>query len=643
MSRPFESIVETRLSRRSVLSGIGLGVGATVMLSSCSYGMALAGKTRSPAFDFEPLPHGIDENHHVADGYTVDVLLRWGDPIQPGAPAFEPMNQSAEAQRMQFGYNNDFVGLVPMGPDRMMMGVNHEYATPTMMFPDLFDASGRFDRSRYTRRHAEIERAAVGVSMVELRRDGERWAPVVGPLNRKIDGLHARIAISGPAAGHPRMRTVADPTGRTAIGTFANCAGGVTPWGSYLTAEENIDDAFAGALSADHPEAENHRRMGVMPRDGRETRAGEEKFGWGLFDARFDIGRDPNEPNHFGWIVEIDALDRAATPKKRTALGRFAHEGAETIVNRDGRLVVYMGDDARHEFLYRFVSRDRVHPDRAANADLLDHGVLSVAMFDEDGMRWAPLVFGHGPLTADNGFNSQADVVIETRRAATLLGATPMDRPEDVEAHPTNGRVYVMLTNNSDRTETNVVNPRVRNRDGQILELVAPDGDHSAERFDWEILVLCGDPADPHTQASWNAASGPHDWFSSPDNCAFDPEGRLWVATDQGSNWARNGHADGLWAMETEGERRGLAKRFFRVPAGAEMAGPRFTRDGRHLFLSVQHPATDDMEQWAPWGRRSTAADPAHRWPDFQPGMPPRPAVVVVRRDGGGVIGGAPR
>jgi uncharacterized protein len=640
MSRPFEKIVEARLSRRSILTGLG-GVGATVMLSSCGYsgtGLGSASGDAS-AFAFTPISHGIDRNHHVAPGYTADILLRWGDPVMPGAPAFDPANQNGESQSRQFGYNCDFVGLIPIDANRMMLGVNHEYVSTELMFPDLFDAAGKFDPARYGRRHSEVERAACGVSMVELRRDGAGWAPVIGTMNRKVDMLATRVAISGPAAGDARMRTVADPAGRTVIGTYGNCAGGQTPWRTYLTAEENIQYPFSGGLPAGHPETVNHRRMGVVRDDGRPTRPGEGRLGWAAFDPRFDIGRDPNEANRFGWIVEIDALDPNAVPKKRTALGRFAHEGAETIVNRDGRLVVYMGDDARNEFLYRFVSRDRVSEDRAANADLLDHGVLSVAIFDEDGMRWVPLVHGSGPLTAENGFASQADVVIEARRAGTLLGATPMDRPEDVEAHPSNGRVYVMLTNNTDRVQPDAANPRIANRDGQILELVAPGGDHAADRFDWEILVLCGRPNDPKVGARWNAEISDSGWFSCPDNCAFDLAGRLWISTDQGSNWPNSGTADGLWAMETEGEGRGTGHMFFRVPAGAEMCGPRFTRDGRHLFLAVQHPAADGMDKWPAFGRRSTAVDPAHRWPDFKPDMPPRPSVVVVRKDDGGVIG----
>jgi len=627
------SLIEQRLSRRSLLGGLGAGA-----LMAASPGFA-AGRGGAMPFRFDEILHGVDATHHVAPGHVVDILLRWGDPVLASAPAFDPNAQTPEAQAGQFGYNCDFVGLIPVARNRLMLGVNHEYVNSDLMFPDLFSPDGAVDRTRYTARHAGVEMAAVGISLTELRRAGPRWEPVIGPRNRRVSMWRSPVDVGGPAAGHARMRTTADPQGRRIIGTQANCAGGVTPWGTYLTAEENIQFAFSGTLPSGHPEAANHRRMDILPARG-EAVAGRNRLGWALFDPRFDFGREPNEPNRFGWIVEVDALDPTAPPVKRTALGRFAHEGAETIVNPDGRLVVYMGDDARNEYLYRFVSRDRVHADRRRNRDLLDHGTLSVAVFGPDHLEWRPLVFGEGPLTPENGFRDQGDVVIECRRAAELLGATPMDRPEDVEAHPTNGRVYVMLTNNSDRTEGNAPNPRPANRDGQILELVAPGGDHAADRFGWEILVLCGNPADPAIAADWNPATSASGWFSCPDNCAFDPQGRLWVATDQGRSWARTGTADGLWALDTNGPERGRGRMFFRVPVGAELCGPRFTADGRQLFLAVQHPAADGPEDWPAFGRRSTFHDPATRWPDFRDGMPPRPSVVVVRRQDGGRIGG---
>jgi hypothetical protein len=384
----------------------------------------------------------------------------------------------------------------------------------------------------------------------------------------------------------------------------------------------------------EHPEKRNYARYGVP--NGR--------YAWGRFHERFDINAEPNEANRFGWIVEVDPLDPSSTPVKRTALGRFKHEGAECIVNPDGRLVLYSGDDQRFEYLSKFVSEGRIDPhNRAANQDLLDRGTLFVARFHQDGsLTWLPLIFGWNGLTPDNGFHSQADVLIETRRAASVLGATPMDRPEDVEPNPVDGRVYVMLTNNFRRRpeQVNVVNPRPANIWGHVLELTPMNGDHAAITFGWNILVRAGDPANDGVAAMWNPATSENGWFSCPDNCAVDHQGRLWVSTDQGKAWRKaSGTADGVWALETQGSGRGTGRMFFRVPVGAEMCGPRFTPDDKTLFVAVQHPATDGTKDFPGFERGSTFEDPATRWPDFDPKMPPRPSVVVITKDDGGVIG----
>lgn len=296
------------------------------------------------------------------------------------------------------------------------------------------------------------------------------------------------------------------------------------------------------------------------------------------------------------------------------------------------------------QYLYRFVSDNVISPDnREANFSLLDNGTLSVARFEEDGTgTWLPLVHGNGPLTAENGFESQADVLIETRRAADLLGATPLDRPEDVQPNLLADKVYVALTNNAKRTgdQTDAVNPRGPNFWGQIVELSPEAGNHAAAGFTWNMLVVCGDPDDPAVGAKWNEATSENGWFSCPDNLAVDPAGRLWAATDQGKYWAQtSGTADGIWALGTQGAQRGKGAMFFRVPVGAEMCGPRFSNDGETFFVAVQHPGADGTEDFAGFARKSTFADPATRWPDFKPGMPPRPSVVAISRKGGGRVG----
>jgi secreted PhoX family phosphatase len=643
-------IVHARFSRRDLLRGAlaasalgGLAAGPLALLAGTVGEQGDEGKAVKTRFDFKEITRGVDATHHVAPGYRAEILIRWGDTLLPGAPAFDPQRQSAVAQVRQFGYNNDYVGYVPLSPgsensEHGLLCVNHEYTNAEVMFPGPREP---------TRERIEIEMACNGGSIIEIRKDAGRWSVVPdSPYARRITALDTEIALSGPAAGHERMKTAADPTGTRVIGTLNNCAGGITPWGTYLMAEENFHGYFSGDLDrhldasgaddlAEHPEKRNYARYGVP--------AGH--FAWGRFHKRFDVNAEPNEANRFGWIVEVDPLNPASVPVKRTALGRFKHEGAESIVNADGRLVLYSGDDQGFEYLYRFVTAERVDTnDRAANRDLLDAGTLSVARFAADGsLVWLPLIFGQGGLTAENGFDSQADVLIETRRAADLLGATPMDRPEDVQPNPRNGRVYVMLTNNKERAaeQVNPANPRAANLWGHVLELIPPAGDHAAERFGWEVLVKAGNPRDPATAALWNPATGENGWFACPDNCAVDHEGRLWVATDQGKAWhGASGSADGLWALETEGNARGTGRMFFRVPVGAELCGPCFTPDGRTLFLAVQHPATDGTLDYPGFERPSTFEDPATRWPDFDPALPPRPSVVVVTKEDGGPIGG---
>jgi hypothetical protein len=431
--------------------------------------------------------------------------------------------------------------------------------------------------------------------------------------------------MSGPAAGHDRLKTNADPSGTKVIGTINNCAGGTTPWDTVLIAEENFHGYFTGDPKATS-EARNYKRYGLKNRP---------RYFWGNHHDRFNIDKEPNEPNRFGWVVEIDPYDPASTPVKRTALGRFKHECATTIVNPDGRVTVYSGDDQRFDYLYKFVTEGRLQPgNREANRDLLDSGTLHVAKFEADGtMNWLPIVFGDGPLTAENGFHSHADVMIETRHAADLLGATPMDRPEDVETNPINGRTYVLCTNNTKRKpeQVDAANPRAKNRHGQIIELIPPgegkDADHTATQYRWDFFLIGGNPNEAKDGAMYRGEVSKDGWLSTPDNCAFDAKGRIWITTD---GQPKSGMADSVYAADTQGPGRGLTRCFFNAPTGAEICGPTFTPDQRTLFVAIQHPGGD---------KGSTFDAPSTRWPDFADGMPPRPSVMAITKDDGGEIG----
>jgi secreted PhoX family phosphatase len=637
-------VIVRRYSRREMMRGT-LGVAAAAAL----FGPQALAASEAKAvgigdrFDFEEVEAGVDGAHHVAPGYRAQLLLRWGDPLFPDSPPFDPLKQSPAAQLKQFGYNNDYIAFFPLDAEggRALLCVNHEYTNEEVMFPDL----PRQDLICFpdmTAALVEIEMAAHGVSIVEIARgeDGD-WRPVLdSKYNRRISPSHTMMTVDGPAAGHDRLKTQDDPSGTRILGTLNNCAGGQTPWGTYLTAEENFhgyfwSDACTGAREAPKglggAQAKSYARYGVP---GLWQ-------AWGKFVDRFNVDKEPNEPNRFGWIVEIDPLDPESVPVKHTALGRFRHEGAECLVNKDGRVVIYCGDDGRFEYVYRFVSDGRYDPeDRAANMRLLSSGTLSVAKYHADGrVEWLPLVFGQDPLTHTNGFASQADVVLDARLAADLVGATRMDRPEDVQPNPVNGRVYVMLTNNKERPagEEDAANSRAVNRFGHIIEMTPPDSDHAASEYRWEVLVRCGDPAVAAVGALWSPETSAHGWFACPDNAAVDAHGRLWISTDQGEDWP-TGRADGLYALETEGERRRTARLFFRAPVGAELCGPCFAPDGETLFVAVQHPATDGTDRYKGFERASSFADPATRWPDFNLAMPPRPSVLVITKQGGGKI-----
>lgn len=574
-----------------------------------------------------------DDKVTVPDGYAQNVVIRWGEPILRGAPAFDADKQTAAAQAGQFGYNNDFLSLLPLRGEygRQVLVANHEYTDEVLMFRG-------YDAANPTREQVEIAWAAHGLSVVvvqEESRSGKLTPVTRHPLNRRLTAT-SEFKITGPAAGSALLRTSVDPTGTKVLGTLNNCAGGTTPWGTTLHGEENFNQYFGnGGVSA------TDKRYGLA--------AGASERKWERFDKRFDIAQEPNESHRFGWVVELDPYDPEFTPRKRTALGRFKHEAAQPRLTDDGRPVVYMGDDERFDYFYKFVSSKSMKKgsSRAArehNRTLLDEGTLYVAKltgdspaaeidgtgklpndgeFDGSGV-WIPLATGntsHVPgMTAE-------EVYVFTRLAGDKVGATKMDRPEDVEPSPRTGRVYVALTNNKDRgaagkAAADEANPRNANKHGHILELAEHWDDPTSDGFAWRLFLVAGDPNDPATYF----AGYPKDKvspISCPDNVAFDPHGNLWISTDGN----QLGSHDGLFGVATKGERRGELKQFLTVPAGAETCGP-IIQD-RRVLVAVQHPGELDG---------ASVEKPASVWPDG-PGKIVRPAVVAVWRKDGCDIG----
>ncbi len=632
-SDTFADILASRTSRRKVLAGAGSL--AVTFAAGCGSGGSRS-EDRS-SLGFVAISHGLDDTHHVADGYAADILVSWGEPIFPSGSLFDPYAQNGRAQQQQFGANNDYIAYFPLGSDTVsadvsnpsdhgLLCVNHEHININMMFP----SESRESASRGSSK-AEVEAAmaAVGHSIIEVRRVNGRWRVEKGSAYTRRITATTPMVLTGPAAGDVRLKTPADPTGARVLGTFANCSGGVTPWGTILIAEENFREIFAGnpdALSGSAAgEAENHRRF--------EIGSSLEQY-WHLFDDRFNIEVSPTEPNRFGWIVEIDPYDPRSTPRKRTALGRCQHENAAVAAEHDNFVVVYSGDDKKHECVYKFVSESRYDASNIEkNQNILDAGTLYVARFNDDGTgTWLPLVYGEEPLVPENGFRSQADVLIDLRLAARLLGATRMDRPEDIEISPVTCRTYIALTKNDDREATDAANPRIGNLWGHILELIPPgsdgDRDHAARDFEWQVFALAGDPtSDPEVRGVYHEHISDSGWLCNPDNLAFDPQGRLWVATDGFNDF---GVHDGLWATETVGPDRARFRHFFGCPNGGELCGPAFTPDGRTLFVAVQHPGRSDG---------STFEHPATRWPDFDPRIPPRSSVVAITKNDDGEIG----
>lgn len=613
VNRPFAEILQARASRRDILRG-GLAFGVTGFLSTSVAGLPRWGRDDLIGFAPVPVAEGGGPWPAISEDYEWQSLIPWGEPLEPGGPAYEGDPDSRpdpHQQTRQIGIGHDgmhyfpiwdalkrrcgwdeplaehwqrYAGRLSPGNRHGILAINHE-------FGDNRHVLGK-DQPE-TLKDVRLSQHAHGVSIVELKLLEGRWQTVASPRARRIH-VNTPVVFGGPVSGHELLRT---PNGNVPLGTVNNCANGWTPWGTYLTCEENFHGYF-GASGQWQP-TDGQARYGFS-----ESGAG---YGWHRFDRRFDLS-DPdyrNEENRFGWVVEIDPFDPDQMPVKRTALGRFKHENAEVTLAPDGRVVVYMGDDERFEYIYKFVSARPWQAMREQGLSPLDDGRLYVARFNEDGSGdWLDLTIDDPTLAAR--FADQAEVLTFARAAADALGATPMDRPEWVSAAP-NGDVYVTLTNNSERDTPHAANPLAPNPDGHIIRWRDEAGG-LGNRFEWDIFLLAQD------------THGTEDSFSDPDGLWADPDGRLFIQTD-------GGQKDGLNNQMLVADTRSKAlRRLFTGVVGCEITGVTVTPDRRTMFINIQHPGDGDPAKT--------------NFPAPQDGRTiPRDATIVITRKDGGVIG----
>lgn len=602
VEQEFDRIVARAMSRRGFLGVLAMGSAATAMGTLLGTGSAQA-QAAAPRFAFTPIPVATDVTVHVPEGYSWQPVAQWGQPLFSDAPAFDPATGvTSSGQNRAFGENTDGMELFNIG-GRQIIAVNHEYANLDVNLP------GRPDEG--TPQNADdvvLLQNAQGVTVMEVAQGADGWEVVVdSPFNRRITNL-TPMTISGPAAGHDLLKTDADPTGTQVLGTMNNCGAGRTPWGTYLTCEENFNGYF-GSTDANLAIDPAFERYGV----GVEGRYAYEKF-----DARFDLAKTPNEPNRFGYVVEIDPGDPASVPVKHTALGRFKHENAAVVVARDGRVVVYLGDDERGEFLYKWVSRD-AYVVGGDTSTLLTEGQLYAATFADDlSGKWVA-------LTPEATGMDAAMICIHTRQAASAVGATTMDRPEWVAVNPVAIEAYVALTNNSDRgvkpnaggdeTPVGGPNPRAENEYGQIVRWYPADEDHTADTFTWDIFVMAGNPTVHQDAYAGSSNINAGNMFNSPDGMMFDHNGMLWIQTDGDDSNEGEFAGQGNNQMLVGDPATGQIERFMTGPKGSEVTGFTISSDRRTIFVGIQHPG---------------AGFPAE-------GLP-RSALIAITRDDGAVI-----
>ncbi len=626
----FAEVVQSRMSRRTVLQGGMLAAAGflTTSLVDTPAAQAAPGAKGRPAvppstglLGFTPIPPGYGDEVVVPEGYSAVPFIPWGTPLQPSGPRFVPgtpdligTGNTAAEQEQQVGMHHDGMHFFPLGERKQasrhgLLVVNHEYTDEYYLHTGTFT---ELTPEQYTPDMVRKSQAAHGVGVYEVRanRHGS-WRLMPSKLNRRITA-NTPMTFSGPAAGSPLLVTGAPADGTNPVGTMNNCAHGYTPWGTYLTCEENFNGYFrvdAGAYTASQQALNS--RYGV----------GGDRFNWATQDDRFVVtAARPNEPNRFGWVVEIDPFAASSTPVKRTALGRMKHEGAYIHVADNGHVVAYMGDDQVNEYAYKFVSARPWRTMVLAGQSPLDEGTLYVGRFNDDGSgAWLPLVHGTGPLTTANGFADQGDVLVRTRQAADALGATRMDRPEWTAVDERTGMVYLTLTNNTSSSKVvNAANPRKPNPWGQIIRWEERGGDHTSTSFQWDLFLLAG----PGGGADGSTVDT-EDAFGSPDGLWVDPDSRVWIQTDGRQPAAANNQMLAAAPTPLTSPARPDVRRFLTGVIGCEVTGVITTPDQRTMFINLQHPGEDG----------------GSTWPQDDGLATPRSATVVIVKDDGGVIG----
>jgi len=644
MGEYFGDVLKRALSRREVLKSAIFG-SAGLALVACGGGGGSLAEATQPPLSFKTIYPNTEDKITVPEGYKHNVVIRWGDALDSG-PNLNwdsiyqngPTDQDIERQKNCFGYNCDFLGFFKTPNGKILLAINHEYANPELMFSNFLDAQGNPNSGRPTANESRFMLEAHGVSIVEVRRrpDGS-WEYVKGSsYNRRITGS-TEIDISGPARGHSLMKTSQEPTGTKVLGTLNNCAGGKTPWGTMLTCEENFNSYFYGDINQvqDPTVKAIHQKYGVP--------SGYSKYyGFHNIDSRFNINQEPNEAFRFGWVVEIDPMDPSKKPVKRTALGRFKHEGATCVVAPNGRVVVYMGDDERFQYVYKFITKGTYNPNnRDANWGLLDEGELYVAKFNDNLTgQWMLIArceknlngtyqITPTPALPQEFQNDPALCFINTRGAADALGATKMDRPEDVEWNPMSKSVWVALTYNERRGQSgqppaDASNPRSPNYMGHILEIMEDNQNPASTTFRWQIPVLCGDPNSPIIDNRLiiygQFANSQVPAISAPDNFVIDKLGNVWIATDGNPSSSRLNKNDGVYVLNPFTKE---LKMFLSGVKGCEICGPEFSDDWKTFFCNIQHPGETDTN------------NPSSRWPYDGSANVPRPSTIAVWRTDG--------